>query len=181
MQKTYSAYIVDTGEITGKRILCGPELLALNTAPGEAWLLGEVDHRGQRVELRPDDFGNAVVPVVVAWQPDKPAVSEYADWAWDETRREWLYVATLAALKVQRSAPVIEQLAAIDVKLIRPAGEITQAMALGEAVPAAAALRLTTLNADKAALRQFLAQISSATTAAALDALVAAGPNAGGG
>jgi hypothetical protein len=172
MAITYSAYLAATGEITGKRITtASPELLALNTAPGEAWLLGEVEHLGQRVEMRPDDFGNAVVPVVVPYQPPAPPASEWVTWAWSEPQRRWLAVPTLAALKREANQPLLRQLEALDVSVVRPAGEIAEAMALGLAPAASSLARLRQLNAEKAQIRQQLQAIAASTSAEELASL----------
>lgn len=175
--KTYSCYLISTGEITGKRITSSDAMRELNTLTGEAWLLGEIDPRGQLVEFRPDDFGNATIPVVVPYQPPKPAASQFADWAWNEGAREWVYVPTLAALQRAANVPILAQLAELDAKIVRPAGEITEALALGQAVPTAAVTRLSAINAEKLAIRQFIIAISAAT-ASTLDAVIAAGPQA---
>lgn len=172
MIATYSAYTIATGEITGKRITAALDLLAINTAPGEAWICGEVDPHGQRVELRPDDFGDAVVPVVVLYQPPEPPATEWVTWDWSADARRWVQVPTLALLKQRAAEPVLAVLAELDAKVTRPAGEIAEAWALGLAPPAAAALRLSTINADKTTQRQLLAQIAAATTAAELAALL---------
>ncbi|WP_271008639.1 hypothetical protein [Paucibacter sp. B51] len=172
MANTYSAYIPATGEITGKRITtASQELLSINSAPGEAWLQGEVDHLGHRVEMRPDDFGNAVVPVVVQYQPPAPADSDWVAWSWSEPLRRWVPVPTLAALKLQASEPLLAALASLDARVIRPSSEIAVAQALGQAVPEAATLRLSGLLAEKEALRHLLRQIQAATTKEELDAL----------
>jgi len=162
--QTYSAFVIETGELTGRKITGDAWLRAINTAPGEDWIEGDYDHLSQRVAWAPDDFGNSSVAVVVAYQPAAPAATEWATWSWDAIARRWLPVPTLAALKQQAAAPVLKQLAELDVKVVRPAGEIAQAWAEGLPPPAAAALRLSGLNAEKAALRQLLLQIEAATT-----------------
>ncbi|MCZ8076285.1 MAG: hypothetical protein O9341_19370 [Paucibacter sp.] len=172
MTITYSAYIPATGEITGKRITTASlELLALNTAPGEAWLLGEADHVAQRVELRPDDFGNAVVPVVVPYQPPAPPNSDWVTWAWSELQRRWLAVPTLAALKREANQPLLRQLDALDAKVVRPAGEIAEALVQGLAAPPDSLQRLQQLNAEKSQIRQQLQAIAASTSAEALASL----------
>lgn len=167
-----SLYVVETGELTGLRMTADAEMLALNTPPGHAWVDGAHDCRRFVVRLVTDDHGEQQA-VVDARIPARPADNDYQTWVWDEATGDWRVSPTLAALKIERSKPVIAQLEAIDVRLVRPAGEITQALALGQAIPSEASERLTSLNAQKAALRQFLAEIAAAT-AESLDAVITA-------
>lgn len=141
--------------------------IEFNTPEGCEVIQGVFDYLSQRINISTGE--------VVDYQPPAPDDDDIRTWSWTSATKRWTSTPTLAAIKATRSAPIIAQLDAIDTKLIRPAGEITQALALGQAIPTSAATRLTALNAEKAALRQFLAAIASAT-AATLDAVMAAGP-----
>lgn len=165
MTKTYSAYVIATGEITGKQITVEPDLLAMHPPPvGNAWIEGDIDYNGQRVELRPDDFGEAVVPVVVPYQPPAPADSQWQTWAWDATARRYVATPTQAALNRAAAEVIVAQLAELDAKLVRPAGEVTEALALGQSLPADAVAKLQEINTQKAALRQQLAALGASTS-----------------
>ena len=62
------------------------------------------------------------------------------------------------------------QLVALDAQLIRPMGEVLESQILAVPLPAEAAAQVRSLNADKAAVRQKLAAIAAARTAAELPA-----------
>ena len=114
MIKAYSCYLVSTGEITGKRITASLDILTINTAPGEAWIMGTVDPYGQRVELHADDFGNVVVPTVVRFVPPEPAATQWSTWSWDDAAHRWIATPTLAVLQQQATLPVFAQLRELD-------------------------------------------------------------------
>ncbi len=164
MIETYSAYVVATGHFTGKRITCAPVLLPLNTLPGEAWVAGEIDAARFLVEsVVVDDFG-VQAPILAQYQPSAPAATEWCTWAWDEVAWRWVEVPTLALLKSRASEPLLQQLAQLDAKVARPAGEIAEALGLGQPVPEAAVQRLQSINLEKAGLRQQLAAIAAWTS-----------------
>lgn len=156
-----SFYSPATGLFTGESYAGADP--AANCAPGHAWVEGVFDALSQRVELRPDDFGNAVVPVVVSYLPPPPISTEWVTWEWSAERRRWVEVPTLAAMKRAHSAPLLQQLAQLDTKVARPAGEIAEALALGQPAPAVEVQRLRAINAEKAGLRQQLATIAAWT------------------
>ena len=159
----YSQFLLGTGELTGMKI-SNEDDLARNTPPGCAWIAGDIDHHGYRVELRPDDFGNASVPVVVQYQPPTPADSPWQTWAWDATARRYIATPTQAALNRAAAEVIMAQLAELDAKLVRPAGEVTEAMATGQALPPGAVAKLQEINAEKAVLRQHLAALGASTS-----------------
>ncbi|MCV2349327.1 hypothetical protein [Paucibacter sp. Y2R2-4] len=165
---SHSQFALATGELTG---LCmSADLLALNTPPGHAWLLGVYDPKTHIVQLITDDFG-VQQAVAVRRTPTRPADSVYQTWVWDESAWDWLAKPTLAYRKHGRKAPVLEALAALDIEVSRPTSEITQAQLLGEAPPAAAVLRLTEVLTEKAAWRHLWRQIEDATNEAELAAV----------
>jgi len=159
----HSQFLLATGELTGMKI-SNEDDLACNTPAGYAWITGDIDHHGYRVELRPDDFGNASVPVVVPYQPPAPADSQWQTWAWDAASRRYVATSTQAAINRAAAEVIIAQLAELDAKLVRPAGEVTQALALGQSPPAAAVAKLQEINAEKAVLRQQLAALGASTS-----------------
>jgi hypothetical protein len=142
-----------------------------NTPPGAIAIEGAHDYLCQRVDLATGQ--------IVDYQPPEPAATQWATWAWADTVRRWRPVPTLAALQRAANEPLLAQLAELDAKLVRPAGEITEALALGQAVPAASAARLSAINAEKSALRQHLIAIAAATTTAELDQAVQAASTPG--
>lgn len=167
----HSAYIVATGQFTGRQVIgATAELLALNAQPGEAWHEGECDPLSQAISYVADDFGE-LQPVLVDYQPPAPADNEWQTWAWDEATRRWVASPTLALLKLRAGDPARARLVALDGKAARPAGEIAQAWALSEPPPAAAVAALQAVNAAKQVLRDRLAAIAAAADAAALEAL----------
>ena len=122
----------------------GPaEQLAPNTPPGATPIEGRFDHLSQRVELLPDDFGEAVVQRVVDWQPPAPQATEWATWDWDADRRRWVSTPTLAALACEARAER-------DRRLDATAPITLRAYRLGQPVPA-----------DWAAYMQALADVPS--------------------
>lgn len=171
----HSLYRLDTGELTGSQANASPEILALNTPAGCAWVAGAHDPRRGIVQLVTDDNGEQV-PVVVPRLPPRPADSDYRTWAWDDTLQDWAATPTLLWHQAQAREPVLAQLSALDTQVARPVGEIAEAQALGQPVPAGALQRLTSINADKAALRAHLAAIAAAADLAALQAVLAAPP-----
>ncbi|RQO57964.1 hypothetical protein DBR47_14315 [Paucibacter sp. KBW04] len=153
-------YRIDTGEVLSHSMhLPDAETVAANTPPDCGAVQMQIDHMSQRVQLVPDDFGNAV-PVLVDYQPPAPADDADQTWAWAATIRRWVSVPTQAALNRKAAEPILAQLAELDAKLVRPAGEVTQALALGQAPPAAAVTKLQEINAEKAALREQLAALT---------------------
>jgi hypothetical protein len=163
-----SLYVVETGELTGLSMTGDAALLALNTPAGHAWVSGAHDCRRFVVRLVTDDHGEQQ-PVVDPRTPARPADNDYQTWAWDDAAGDWRAAPTLAALKIERSVPVIEQLVTLDARARRPTEEITQALALGESPPAPAMARLQAIRANKDLLRQQLAAFAAATSTAALD------------
>lgn len=164
---------LDTGEVLSHSMLLpDAETVALNTPPGCAAVSLLIDHLSQRVHLVVDDFGNAV-PVLVDWQPPAPPSTEWETWSWDTGRRRWISQPTLAALKREANQPLLRQLEALDVSVVRPAGEIAEAMALGLAPAPSSLARLQQLNAEKAQIRQQLTTIGGVTSAEQLLTLLA--------
>lgn len=159
--KTVSYYDLTTGLFTG-HTFSGPEQL-IQWKLGQAYIEGRFDHLSQRVDLSAGS--------VVDYQPDPPAADEWQTWAWDATTRRNIATPTLAALKRDRKQPVLDALAAEDAKLIRPNGEIAQALATSTTPPTAAVDRVIAINAAKQTLRDKLAAIDAAQDAAALEAL----------
>lgn len=153
-------YRLDTGEVLSHSMhLPDAETVVANTPAGCVAVQMAIDHLSQRVQLVPDDFGNAV-PVLVDYQPPAPADDADQTWAWDATIRRWVSVPTQAALNRKAAEVILAQLAELDAKLVRPAGEITQAMALGQTLPPNAVSKLQEINAEKAALRAQLAALT---------------------
>lgn len=169
---TQSLYRLDTGELTGMQVNGSPEILALNTPPGCGWVEGAHDPRRANVHLVTDDFG-AQQPVVIARLPERPADSDYRTWDWDAARDDWAPVYTLLWHQAQARAPLLGLLEQLDAKVARPVGEIAQAQALGEALPAASVQVLQAINADKQIVRARLTAIAAAAGPAALAALLA--------
>ncbi|WP_349745245.1 phage tail assembly chaperone [Roseateles cavernae] len=139
----YSFFDPHTGVISGMRFTGPEQHLAANTPPGLASVPGALDPDNQRVELRPDDFGNAVVAVVVDWQPPQPPETEWLTWAWDAERRR--YVSTPSTAALARDAR-----AERDRRLDATAPITLRAYRLGQPVPA-----------DWAAYMQALADVPS--------------------
>lgn len=165
-----SLFDFSTGELTGLRMQASDAMLALNTPPGHAWIDGEHDPRRVRVQLVTDDQGQQH-PVAVPRTPERPADSAWVTWAWSEAAGDWVSSPTLAMLQAQARPPVLQLLAELDAKLARPLGEIAEAQALGQPLPAAAVARLQAINADKQALRSHLQAIAATSTVEALQAL----------
>lgn len=157
---------IDTGEVLSHSMqLPDAATVAANTPPGFGAVQLQIDHLSQRVQLVQDDFGNAV-PVLVDYQPPAPANDADQTWAWDATIRRWVSVPTQAALNRKAAEPILAQLAELDAKLVRPAGEVTEALALGQSPPAAAVTKLQGINVEKAVLRQQLAALAASTSEA---------------
>lgn len=167
----HSLYNLSTGELTGLQMTAEPELLALNTPPGCAWVAGAHDARRCVVQLVTDDFG-AQQPTVAPRTPPRPADTELQTWHWDAGAADWAATPTLALRKLHARAELQALFPALDAALARPLGEITEAQALGEPLPAAAVARLRAVNADKAALRGRLAAVAAAASVEALQQLL---------
>lgn len=167
-----SLFNLETGELTGFRVDGDDEDRTGNTPPGHAWVRGEFDPRRFVVRVPVGDVGPEL-PRAEARTPPRPPDSEFQTWAWDDEAGDWIAAPTLVLLKATASAPVLARFAPLDAALARPVGEIAEAQALGEVVPAAAVQRLRGINADKQLLRDRLAAIAAAADAPALQALEA--------
>lgn len=163
-----SFYNPATGLFTGDRYT-GAEP-ALNCPPGQAWVDGVYKPDAHAVQLITDDFGNQV-PTIVPYQPPAPPATEWETWGWDGAQHRWVSQPTLAALKRAANQPLLRQLEALDVKVVRPAGEIAEALVQGLAAPADSLQRLQQLNAEKAQIRQQLQAIAASTSADQLASL----------
>lgn len=175
MKDCYSYFSLDTLLLTGDSV---SNTRSPPDRPGYGVVKGLHDHLSVRVALVVDDFGDAV-PVIVDTPPPAPASTEWRTWAWNTVAHRWVAEPTLALLKQRAAEPLLQQLDALDSKARRPTGEITQSMALGEAVPAEALARLQSITADKAGLRQHLAAIAASTSAAELATITASPPDTG--
>ncbi len=95
--------------------------------------------------------------------------------AWISQALAWVDVRDLAQMIADASAPILAELSSLDAELVRPLGEVMEAM-VGATTPAPAAVaRLQAINADKAALRIRLAAINACATVEELLALLASG------
>lgn len=163
-----SFYNPATGLFTGDRYT-GSEP-ALNCPPGQAWIEGAYRPDTHAVQLITDDFGNQV-PTIVPYQPPAPPATEWETWAWNSAQHRWISQPTLAALKREANRPLLRQLEALDAKVVRPAGEIAEALVQGLAAPPDSLQRLQQLNAEKAQIRQQLQAIAASTSAEELASL----------
>jgi hypothetical protein len=155
---TYSYYRLADGLLTGQgSSACDPP-------EGCGAVPGRIDHLSYRVVLVTDDQG-VQRPVLVDYQPTAPDGDEWQTWDWDAQTRRYKSAPTLAALKRAANAPLLAELAALDLQIARPVGEVAQALALAEAPPAAALQRLQDINTSKAALRAQLLAINAAESA----------------
>ena len=146
--------------------------LALQRRPGQILVPGVTWPETQRIAaLADDNYGNQIA-VLEDFVPPAPPDDELRTWHWDAEQRGHVPTPTLLALQRKASAPLLALLAELDAKVIRPAGEITEAQALGLPVPADALQRLQQLHTDKAQLRQQLAAIAASTSAAELASIV---------
>lgn len=168
----HSLYRIDTGELTGQRSGISDELRLKNTPPGHAWIEGEHDPRTCAVVQSCDEFGE-LCPGVIRRLPDKPADSIYQVWVWDAATYDWKAVPTMVLEKARACEPILAQFKPLDDALARPVGEVTRAVALGQAAPAGAVQRLNEIEASKEALRGRMAAINACTSAAQLKELLA--------
>lgn len=166
-----SLYLIQTGELTGLQI-DDVEIIAANTPAGYAWVEGVFDARLYTVQTAAGDAGPQL-PKAVRRTPPRPADSVYLTWAWSDAAGDWVSTETLAMAKERAQQPLLALLKALDEPVTRAAGEITQAIALGQTAPAAAVTRLQAVNADKALVRARVAAIAAAATPEALQALLA--------
>ncbi len=173
MNTTYSLYNTESGAFTGARIVCEPSLLAINPPPaGHAWMQGAHSPYTARVELVAGDRGY-LVPEVVVQAPALPPETAWASWVWDPVAEEPRPVPKLPLRQEGAKQPLLERLAELDKLVARPAGEITEAMALGDAPPPAAVNRLRAVNADKALVRTRMRDIDACTSIEQLEQLLA--------
>lgn len=85
----YSIYNLKTGLFTGVIVTAEPHHLDQNVPDGCSVLMGEFDHRTERVS--PTDHS------VVGYRPPAPAADLMKDWEWNETAKRWVAVPTLVA------------------------------------------------------------------------------------
>jgi hypothetical protein len=121
-----SLFNLETGELTGMQMLASPEMMALNTPRGHAWVDGAHDQRRTLVRLVTDDFGDQHA-VAVQRTPPRPADSEMQVWSWSAAALDWVASPTVALLKAQAAALVLGRFPALDAALARPVGEIALA------------------------------------------------------
>ncbi|URI06620.1 hypothetical protein MW290_12005 [Aquincola tertiaricarbonis] len=126
---------------------------------------GEVDPQRQRVDV-------AGTGELVDWQRPAPAATPWVTWSWDEATRDYLPVKTLLALQLERAQEVEQLLASLDLRVPRLAGEITEAIALGQPIPTESRDRLVALNELKAELRAARQAMLATDSAEALQAVV---------
>lgn len=127
-----------------------------------------IDPLSQRIDLSvTDDFGN-IVPRVVDYRPAAPAADAWRTWSWSDTARRHLPVPTLAALKRDRSAPLIGAIAALEEGQSRALRDIKLAELALSLPPPAAVARLRSVDADIRPLRAKLQAIAGAADEAAL-------------
>lgn len=93
-------------------------------------------------------------------------------WAFGGTG--WVSSPTVAGSKILATARVLERIAALEAKQVRPLRAIVLALAQLRAAPAADLVPLKTQDDSIAVLRAFLPQILAANTQAELDAIIAA-------
>ncbi len=171
--KEYSFYDRETGLFAAGCFGTNDEAsLALNTPAGHVAAEGRFDHLSQRVDVAATALAaDGEGPVVVAYQPPAPPDDELRTWAWDGESKRWREQPTLEALRNAARAPLLAKLQEMDAALIRPAGEIAQAQALGEPVPAGALAKLQSLNGAKAVIRQQLAAITASQSPEELNSI----------
>lgn len=126
---------------------------------------GEADPLRQRVDV-------AGSGELVDWQRPAPAATPWATWSWDEASRDYVPVKTLLALQLERAQEIEQLLATLDLRVPRLAGEITEALALGQPIPTESRDRLVAINELKAALRAARQAMLATTSAEALQAVV---------
>ncbi|RZI62322.1 MAG: hypothetical protein EOP37_03190 [Rubrivivax sp.] len=98
MTQWYSFADTATGAFDGVQRRLPADQVAANTPAGMVAVVGEVDARRAHLVMAPDDFGDAVVPVVVAQPPARPADTEMTTWAWSEIADDWIETPTTARL-----------------------------------------------------------------------------------
>jgi len=133
-----------------------PEQAAAIDTPHVVW---GVDADGLPLGLVPADEAFAIVgppPATGAWR-----------WAFPG----WAPNPSLDDMKQAEVDQIDAALAARDLQVTRPAGEIAQALALGQAALAPAIAKLQEVNAAKDALRSARAAVLAAPDAAALAAI----------
>lgn len=116
----WSVYSLSDGLLTGRVIQCQNQAQLQDNIPdGCAVVEGRLSPKTHRVDLQ---TGQAV-----AWQPDRPADTEFATWQWDDAAG-WQPVPTLAAVARDVREERDRRLAACDWVTLRAAD-------LGEEVP----------------------------------------------
>lgn len=153
MSGRVSFYRLETGLFTGDTFDGSDERVAANTPEGCAAFEGLIDHLSRRVDVKSGEL--------VDWRPEPPPADEWCTWRWDDTLRRYVAEPTAAALKRDAAAPVLAQLAALDLAAIRPLVEISVAMASATEVPVDAKAALSGINEQKVALRQALRDIEA--------------------
>lgn len=154
---TVSFYRLADGRLTGQTFTGLPERIESNTPEGCAAFEGLLDHLSQAVDLATGEPCD--------WQPEPPADDEYCRWEWSDKQRRWVGQPTLAALKRDAAAPLLDQLATLDQAAIRPIAEISLALGSATDVPADAKVALAGIEAQKQALRLQLRAIQNAADA----------------
>lgn len=142
-----------------------------NNVDGYGWVSGVTHWRSQRVVMAQDDFGALSVATVVDFIPPMPAGTELVEWEWDTDHREWVAVETLEALRTRARSELVAIMNGLDASLARPLAEAMQSMLAGVSVDEEATRRISAINAEKAALRAFLADIDAANSKSEVDSL----------
>lgn len=154
---TVSFYRLADGRLTGQTFTGLPERIEANTPEGCAAFEGLLDHLSQAVDLATGQPAD--------WQPDPPPDDAYCTWRWDDKTRRYVGEPTLAAVKRDAAAPLLAELAALDLAAIRPMSEISLALGAATAVPADAKVALANIEQQKQALRLQLRTIDDAAEA----------------
>lgn len=156
---TYYEYRRADGVFTGRRITLAPfdaQKLADFIHEGCTAYWGIVDRKTQRCQEITDDFGNTVQQLVPYTPPPKP---------WE--------VRSVLIVRTQLLERMDADLAELDKRVARPAGEIAEALASSATPPAAALSKLQAVNAQKAQIRTARAIAAAVDNDAGADGIAA--------
>lgn len=153
MRKHYTFYRLDTGELTPMQF-CGEEsLLEMNTPAGHGAIEGV--HRYQSRRVGADG-------AIEAFQPPRPADTEWTAHRWDEHAEEWIAEPTLALKRRHASDRLLQSIRLAEAGQGRPAREIALAAAAGAPAPEAAVAALAAIDERIANLRARIAALAAA-------------------
>lgn len=154
-----SVYLLATGQLTGQTLVVPEADEVACTPPGCGLVDGAWPADQWRVDMQTQQ--------VVALAPAKPDDTQEFSWEWSAEFGRWLAKPTLMRLRADKLASIDQAIARAEAGTDRALRELV----LASSLPQAARARFVTIEQAVSALRAIRAQVASAATLEAIEAL----------